>query len=156
MGSSRQSSTGFVHMARAISSRAVAIGQAPGRFVGAAKQADLAEPVGRALDGFLFGAGIAGQAQKAAERVAGRGVEDVVLRYQQVFEHGHAGEQPDVLEGAGHPRAAGDLEALHAFEQEQCAARCACPLPAAAGEPGSASKADAKPWPSAMRPSVGL
>ena len=58
-----------------------------------------------------------------------------MLRHQQVFEHGHAGEQADVLEGAGHPRAAGDFEALHAFEQVERAAGRVRPLPAAAGEP---------------------
>ena len=59
-----------------------------------------------------------------------------MLRHQQVFEHGHAGEQADVLEGAGHPRAAGDFEALHAFEQVKRAAGRGGPLPAAAGEAG--------------------
>ena len=41
---------------------------------------------------------------------------------QQVLEHRHALEQPDVLEGAGDPRLARDLMVGHALEQEELAA----------------------------------
>ena len=47
----------------------------------------------------------------------------IVVRDQQVFEHRHALEQPDVLEGAGDARLAGDLMVGHALEQEELAVR---------------------------------
>ena len=68
-----------------------------------------------------------------------------MLRHQQVFEHGHAGEQADVLEGAGHAGGASDLEALHAFEKEKRAARRLAPLPAASGEPGQRLEGGLRP-----------
>ena len=68
-----------------------------------------------------------------------------MLGDQQVFEHGHAGKQADVLEGAGHARGARDLEALHAFEKKERAARRVAPLPAAEVSRGSASKAALAP-----------
>ena len=42
---------------------------------------------------------------------------------QQVLERGHALEQPDVLEGAGDPRLAGDLVVGHPLEQKEFAVR---------------------------------
>ena len=42
----------------------------------------------------------------------------VVLGDDQVFEHGHACEQADVLEGSRHAGALGDPIAVHLFQQE--------------------------------------
>ena len=42
----------------------------------------------------------------------------VVLCDHQVFQHRHAGEQPDVLEGARHLGPLRDAEIVHALEQE--------------------------------------
>ena len=42
-----------------------------------------------------------------------------MLRDDEVLEHGHAGKQPDILEGARDARLARDLEIRHALEQEE-------------------------------------
>ena len=67
------------------------------------------------------------QPENAEDREAGGAHQRVVLRDQQVFQHGHAAEQPDILEGAGDPRMMGDQVVRHAFEQEQ---RALAPHPA--------------------------
>ena len=79
-----------------------------------------------------------------------------MLRDQQVLEHRHAGEQADVLEGAGDARLLRDLIVRHALEQEQravAASQLRVPLSVSAS---SSSQTAASPWRSAMRPSVGL
>ena len=40
----------------------------------------------------------------------------LVLRHHQIFQHGHAAEQPDVLEGAGHARLGIDVVVVEALE----------------------------------------
>ncbi len=41
----------------------------------------------------------------------------------QVFQHGHAGEQPDILEGARHPRELGNAIVEQTLQQERPAVR---------------------------------
>ena len=54
-----------------------------------------------------------------AEKSKARGEHQrVVLRDEEVLENRHAGEQADVLEGAGNPGAPGDVVAGHALEQD--------------------------------------
>ena len=48
-----------------------------------------------------------------------------MLGDHEVFEHGHAGEQADVLEGARHLGMLRDAEIVHALEQEFAAVRMA-------------------------------
>ena len=71
----------------------------------------------RALSIAGLGPAVALQAEQAEDAHARRAHQLVVLRDQQVLEHGHAGKQADVLEGAGHPRLLADLVAQHALEQ---------------------------------------
>ena len=52
-----------------------------------------------------------------SKRVARREHQSVVLRDQQVFEHRHAGKQPNVLKGARDPRVLRDEKVGHALEQ---------------------------------------
>jgi len=54
--------------------------------------------------------------QQAREREACGALQFAVLRDQQVFEHGHARKEPDVLEGAHDARLVGDAVALQAGE----------------------------------------
>ena len=61
---------------------------------------------------------VARQAEQAGEREDARRISAVVLRDDQIFEHGHAGEEPDVLEGARDPGVARDAEPVHALEQQ--------------------------------------
>jgi len=53
---------------------------------------------------------------RPARREARGALQFAVLRDQQVFEHGHAGKEPDVLEGAHDARLTGDAVALQAGE----------------------------------------
>ena len=62
---------------------------------------------------------IMGEPEHAEHGVARGAHQRVVLGDQQILEHRHAREQPDVLERAGDPRAAGDEIVRHALEQEQ-------------------------------------
>src|SRR3954447_26658692 len=115
-------------MARAISSRRWAAasrgrrggagGRLAGGTVGAVEDPRLLEPVARLLDRLPFGLRIAADAENAEEGEAGGDHQRVVLCDEEVLEHGHAREQPDVLEGAGHPRLPGDAVAGQAFEEE--------------------------------------
>ncbi len=61
---------------------------------------------------------VAADAEHAEEGEAGGDHQRVVLRDEQVFEHRHAGEQADVLEGAGDLGLPGDAMAGQALEQE--------------------------------------
>ncbi len=121
------------HGARDFEAALRAIGKVAGWIVGAGKKADLGKPMGRTLDRGLLGALVAFEAEKAAKRVAGGGVQRIVLSHKQIFEHGHTGEQPDVLEGAGDARRSRDLEARHALQKENRAVRRRGPSLAAEG-----------------------
>ena len=55
---------------------------------------------------------------------------------QQVLERGHALEKPDVLEGAGDPRFAGDLVVGHPLKQKEFAVRGRRMSAARAGDGG--------------------
>ena len=57
------------------------------------------------------------------KRVAGGEHQPVVLGDQQVFQHGHAGKQADVLEGAGDARLLRHQIVRHALEQIERAVR---------------------------------
>ena len=70
----------------------------------------------------VFGGRIGGQPENSERRVARRQHQPVVLGDQQVFQHRHAGKQPDVLEGAGNARLLGDEEIRHALELVERAA----------------------------------
>ncbi len=94
-----------------------AIGQFAGGIVGALGEADLLQPVFGALDRLALGGAIAGKAEHAEERHAAGDHQAVVVRDHQVFEHGHALKQPDVLEGARDFGPPGDVVAGHALEQ---------------------------------------
>ena len=96
----------------------VAIGQRAGRLVGTMGQLRLVEPELRQLDRLGCGCPIAANADEAEHRVAGRLHQLVVLRHQQVLQHGHAGEEADILEGPGHLGAGVDFMPRQPLEQE--------------------------------------
>ena len=78
----------------------------------------LVEPVFALFDRLPLGAAIAGQAEDAGNREARGAHQRVVLGDDQILEHGHAGEEADVLEGARHLGALRDAEIIHALEDE--------------------------------------
>ena len=86
-----------------------AVGQLAGRIVGAVDQADLVEPVFRALDRLGLAGAVARRADQAEHRHAARAHQRIVVRDQQVFEHRHALEQADVLERARDLRACAEI-----------------------------------------------
>ena len=57
-----------------------------------------------------------------------------MLGDQQIFQHRHAGKQPDVLEGAGHARLLGDEIFRHALELVERSVRAREPALAAVGQ----------------------
>ena len=61
------------------------------------------------------------RADQSEKGQAGRQHQRVVLRDHQVFQRGHAGKQPDVLEGARDPGLLGDPEIVQAFELNSAA-----------------------------------
>ena len=89
------------HRARDFEPALRAIGQFAGRIVGAIEQADLVEPVFRPLHRLRLARAIARRAEQAEHGEAARLHQLVVMRDHQVFQHRHALEQADVLEGAG-------------------------------------------------------
>ena len=100
-GSSRQSSDRVgAHGARDLQPPLRAVGQRAGRVVGAVEQLGALQPVPRLLHRRALRRRVARQAEHGADAEAGGGHQRVVLRDQQVLQHRHAGEQPDVLEGA--------------------------------------------------------
>ena len=98
-----------------------AVRQLAGGIVGAVDQADLVEPVLGALDRGALGGAVARRAEQAEHGEAARQHQRVVVRDHQVFEHRHALEETDVLEGARHLGAPGDFVAGHALEQVEFA-----------------------------------
>ena len=88
------------HRARDFETALVAIGQIAGGIVGALQQPDAVEPEPRQIDRVLFRRAIRRRADQAEKGKAGGAHQRVVLRHHQVFQRGHAGKQPDVLEGA--------------------------------------------------------
>ena len=108
------------HGPRDLEPALLAVGQVGGVPVGPVDQADALEPAARPLDRRRLGTAIAGKAEHAEHGVAGRPHQLVVLRDDQVLEHGHLAEQPDVLEGA-RDAGAGDAEPVHLLEQQRVA-----------------------------------
>ncbi len=88
----------------------------------------------RLVDRGALGNRIAADAEQAEQGVAGRHHQRVVLGHQQIFQHRHAAEQADVLEGARDPRALRDQIFGHALEQKKFAVRAAQAAVAAAGQ----------------------
>ena len=118
-GSSRQSSRGVVHMARAISSRRCApYGSSPaGRSArpgGRCAPASRAQSRSRQPRPGKLVAPI-----RPSTLQARRTHQPVVLCHQQIFECGHTGEKADVLEGARDAGLAGNLVAHHPLEQHR-------------------------------------
>src|SRR5437879_4427628 len=88
------------HRARDFETALIAIRQIAGGVVGAVKEPDAVEPKPRRIDrAFLRGA--PGWCADQPEKGQARGQHQrIVLRDHQIFERGHAGKQPDILEGA--------------------------------------------------------
>ena len=96
-----------------------AVGQLAGRIVGALDQADAVEPVARLVDRGALGRRVGREAEHAEQREAGGEHQRVVLGDQQILQHGHAGKQADVLEGAGDARLLRHQIVGHALEQKE-------------------------------------
>ena len=75
------------------------------------------------LDRVLLGVAIGGEAEQAEQGEAGGAHQRVVLRDQQVLQHGHAGEQADVLEGARDLGVLGDAEVEQPLQRESAGRR---------------------------------
>ena len=98
-----------------------AIGQVTGLPVGHVQQLHLVQPLARLVDGAPLGAAVARQTQEPGDGKRRRPHEGIVLRHDEVFQYGHAPEQPDVLKRPRHVAALGDAEPLHAFQQHRAA-----------------------------------
>ncbi len=107
------------HRAGDLQPTLVAVGQAARGLVGAIDQIDALEPGFGLLDGGLLRTAVARRADEAEEGEAGRPHQVVMLRHHQVFEHRHAAEQADVLEGARHARDGRNVVIGHPLQQEQ-------------------------------------
>ncbi len=79
--------------------------------------------VARLVDRRVFGNGVRRKTENPKKRVARRQHQPVVLGDQQIFQHRHAGKQPDVLEGAGHASLLGDEKFRQALELVEGAVR---------------------------------
>ena len=89
------------HRARDFEPALRAIGQVAGRIVGARDQIrSRSSQYARILDRGPFGAAIRRQAEHAEQGKTGREHQRVVLGDQEIFQHGHAGKQADILERA--------------------------------------------------------
>ena len=81
-------------------------------------QVGMLQPVLCLLDRVPVGMNIVGKTENTADRVAGCDHQRIVLRDEQVFQHGHAAEQTDILKC---PRDLGmlrDQEIRHPLKQE--------------------------------------
>ena len=79
-----------------------------------------------------------------------------MLGDQQILQHGHSGEQPDILECARDPRFLRHQIIRHPLEQKQRSLRSRHAAFAAVGQPFERIPPDGSPCWSAIRPSVGL
>ena len=98
-----------------------AVGQFAGRIVGAIDQADLVEPVLGALHRLRLGGAIGRRAEQAEHGETARQHQGVVMGDHEVFEHGHALKEANVLERPRHLGAPGDFVAWHALEEKELA-----------------------------------
>src|SRR5262249_24218182 len=105
------------HRARDLDAPLLAIGQVAGGVIRASQQADAVEPEFRLVGRRRFGMPVDREAEQAEDGQAGCLHQRIMLSDQQILEHGHAGEQADILEGAGDARELGDAEVEQALEQ---------------------------------------
>jgi hypothetical protein len=80
------------------------------------------QPVDGLVDRLLLRLAIGRQSENAADREGGGDHQRIVLRHQQVLQHGHAAEEPDILERTSDLGLLRYLEIRHALEQEDRAA----------------------------------
>ena len=85
------------------------VGQVAGRIVGARHQVDPLQPSLGGLDRVAFRRAVAADAEKPEHGHTGGAHQGRVLGDEQVFEHRHAREQADILEGSGDARATIDV-----------------------------------------------
>jgi len=95
--------------------------QGSGRIIRALGQSDALEPVAGPINGVSLRARIARRAEQPKHSITRRRHKRVVLSDQKVFQKCHAGEQPDILKGAGDAGVARDAELRHALKQKRCA-----------------------------------
>jgi len=115
-GSSRQQHRIRAHGAGDFEPPLRAIGQFAGRIVGPIEKTEAIEPVPRFIERRALGGGIGRQAEKPEHGIAGREHQRVVLRDQQILQHRHSGEQPDVLKRPRDPRLLRNEEVRHALQ----------------------------------------
>ena len=110
------------HRARDFEAALVAIGQIAGGVVGAVEQPDAIEPESAPDRSRVSRPTRQDGAPIRPRKVRPGGPHQrVVLRHHQVFQRGHAGKQPDVLEGARDLRLLGDPEIVQPFELDVAA-----------------------------------
>src|SRR6185437_15302026 len=106
------------HRARDLESALVAIGQIAGGIVGAIDEADALQPEFRQIDRALF-RGAINRRTDQPEKGETRGQHQrVVLSHHQILQRRHAGEQADVLEGAGDLGLFGDTEVVEPLQRD--------------------------------------
>ena len=88
------------HRTRDFEPALIAVRQITRGVVGALQQSNAIEPASGQIDRLLFGRAPGWHADQPEKGQARSAHQRVVLRHHQVFERGHAGKQPDVLEGA--------------------------------------------------------
>ena len=121
------------HRARDLEAALIAIGQIAGGVVGAVEQPDALQPQRRQIDRALFRRAPGRRADQAEKRQSRRPHQRVVLRHHQVFQRGHAGKQPDVLEGARDLCLFRNAEIVQPFELDGAAVVMRQPHRAAGG-----------------------
>ncbi len=93
------------HGARDLEPPLVAVGQVAGGLVGARDTSPTrSSQCARSSTACLLGAGETAEPENGADGEARGAHQPVVLRDHQILQHRHAGEQADVLEGAGDAR----------------------------------------------------
>src|ERR1700704_1155223 len=106
------------HRARDFETALIAVRQVAGGIVGAIEQADAVEPERCLIDRALLGGTPGRRADQPEKSQAGGQHQRIVLRDHQVFQRGHAGKQPDVLEGARDFRLLGNPEIVQPLEPD--------------------------------------
>ncbi len=112
------------HRARDLEPSLIAISQVAGCVVCATDQSNFVEPVPGAVDRCSLGATKARCTEQPEQRVAGCAHQRVVLSHHQIFEHGHAGKQTNILKGAGNLRDLGDAVIKQPLQQKFLRSSC--------------------------------
>ena len=105
------------HGARDLQAPLRPVRQIAGRLVGALQQRHLVQPIPGEMQSPRLGLSVGAHAEKSHHRPSRGAHQRVVLGDDQIFQHGHAREQANILERTGDPGMGRDLVVRHALEQ---------------------------------------